>query len=409
MTEPQRHFGLIVLLFLAGTLAALQYAKLPWMIPGLQSTVPMTLLEQATLLSFIGVAGVLAGTVATPILSRFGFFRSLKAGLLVAAIGSAWPLMFHQSHTLLLVGRGIESAAHIAIVISVPTLILRIAASGDQPRAMTLWSTYFTFTFIVTALSAPYLLEAFGWRSLAIIHAFMCAIIAGTLTLFATFLQANRNSTDIPSIPALSFASVAQIQWQLISTQRLRVIPLAFLGYTLLFVALVSTLPQTMSSENWSTARLALLFPTISVCGAVIVSIALARGRQTPSIIRTSAIALLAVSMLLLIVPLSHPLSLPLMMLGFLIMGTLPGGILSSIPAIFDGNDPDVAIVSGGLVQFGNLGNFIGPPGLALLTQQTGIHATGLYLCLGAFIILVALRPLNREVELVSRKRKRPT
>ena len=87
-----------------------------------------------------------------------------------------------------------------------------------------------------------------------------------------------------------------------------------------------------------------------------------------------------------------------LVMCGFVALGTLPAGIISSIPALFNSEDSDITLVNGGLVQFGNLGNFVGSPILAAMLVQWGWVSIGLYLLSGALIVSICLMSLQTFV-----------
>ncbi len=84
--------------------------------------------------------------------------------------------------------------------------------------------------------------------------------------------------------------------------------------------------------------------------------------------------------------------------LVFVLLGILPAGILSSIPLLFEPDNSDIVLVNGGLVQFGNLGNFIGALILAYLMLRMGWASVGFYVISGALIMLLGLFNLQRIV-----------
>ncbi len=432
MSIPERTpWRLIALLFLAGTLAACQYAKIPWMLPGLSEITSMSALQQALLLSVVGALGAVGGTFAGALCQRTGLVRTLHAGLMLSIVGALLPLL-GSGYTALLVARLIESVGHMAIVVAVPTLMLSLAASQDRSRVMTLWSCYFTLTFIIVALTAPAMLALAGWRGFAILHALLLsgvlfasrrfpvrpqavqpagAPLAGHSQASIARVDAQPDKTDTKSgreasgrAPgSMSWHRVAAAQWRLLSTPRLLIVPLTFSGYTLLFVALVSVLPNMLSDTPGHVFLLGFMLPGCSLLGTLGALWLLKRQIRPWRMVRAAAIVLLVLGASLGLLPAHGAAAIPLSLMVFLMLGLLPAGIIGSLPDIFGSGDPDITLVNGALVQFGNLGNFVGPPILALLLSSVAWSGIGAYLFAGAMLVLMCLLLLARAVEARSR------
>jgi MFS transporter, DHA1 family, inner membrane transport protein len=334
----------IALLYAAGVLASFQYAKIPYMLPGLVGQIPMDLVQQAVVLSIIGAAGAVAGTFAGALCQAAGLRRTLLFGLAVGVVGAVLPLAV-GSYSMLLAARLFESVAHMAIVVSVPTLILLQCAPADRPKAMTLWSCYFTLTFIVAALIAPVLLGAAGWRGFALVHAFLLTVV-GVLC----FRMPVRGGLDRSATP-LTAKSLVSAQLRLLLQGRLLAVPLTFFGYALLFVALVSVLPKMIAQEPAHASLIAMLLPCASLLGTVISLAALSRGVAGHRLVLFSAIGLGVAALCLMLVPATGMAAQGAVMFSFVLLGTLPAGIISSMPALFRDGDPDIVLVNGGLVH----------------------------------------------------------
>lgn len=80
----------------------------------------------------------------------------------------------------------------------------------------------------------------------------------------------------------------------------------------------------------------------------------------------------------------------------FVFLGSLPAGVVGSIPALFPPGEPDIALVNGGLVQFGNLGNFVGSPILATMVMYFGWLGFSFYILAGALVVGIGLFFLRR-------------
>lgn len=429
---------LVVLLYLSGALAALQYAKLPWMLPGLRASHDLTAFEGAVLLSMIGLAGLVGGTVAGAVSERIGETRTLRLGLLVAAAAAA-AMALPLGLTSLFAVRALESLSHMAIVVSVPTLMLAVAAPADRARVMTLWSCYFVLTFISAAAVAPVLDALTGWRGFAVLHALLLVTVLAALRgrdrieRRARPVSSGRGAPPAPddassgghrdampdgrhaghtadvgnaTSPARaahgSTAALARAQRRLLGERRLLILPLTFTGYTLLFVALVSHLPTVLAETESGRFFAGFALPACSLVGTVTALYLLRRGIVAWRMLALSAGLLVALGMALAVLlwresALAGYVSLAV----FACLGLLPAGVFSSLPDLFASGDRDLSLVQGGLVQFGNLGNFSGPPVLVAASGLLGDGAAGLFLIAGASFVLVNLPRLRRQVETV--------
>jgi MFS transporter, DHA1 family, inner membrane transport protein len=379
----------MALLYAAGLLAAFQYAKIPYMLPGLAGQTLMNPMQQAIALSVIGIAGAVAGTFAGALCQAAGLRRTLWFGLLVGVAGSLLALVA-SSYALLVLARVVESVSHMAMVVAVPTLMLALCAPADRPRVMALWSCYFTLTFIIAAVVVPALVQATGWQGIAALHAAMLLLVA-VLCFWLPPGDTPRSDDHAP--PAKSLLSA---QLRLLGQGKLLAIPATFFGYTLLFVALVSTLPALLADTAQAAGVLALLLPGASLLGTVISLAALGKGVAGHRLVRISAAGILLAGACLMLSPARGLAAQSVVMVTFVLLGTLPAGIISSIPALFKTGDPDISLVNGGLVQFGNLGNFVGAPILAAMLLKFGWASVGAYLVFGGLVVAVCLLFLRR-------------
>jgi MFS transporter, DHA1 family, inner membrane transport protein len=365
------------------------------MLPGLMQQMDISPVQQAMVLSIIGVLGAAAGTFAGAVCLRLGLRRTLLAGLAVGVAGSLLPLL-NDSYGLLLMARVVESVAHMAMVVAVPTLILSMCPPAVQPKAMALWSCYFTLTFIIAAWLVPPVVLAAGWRGVAWGHAALMVVV-GVLCL--GWVKADQLSAPSTKLTA---SGLWASQWRLLSQLKLLAIPATFFGYTLLFVALVSVLPKLMATTPEAIAMWAMVLPLASLAGTLVAMTALNLRMQGYQLVRLSAAAMVLAGLALLILPQYALGAQSAVVIIFVLLGTLPAGIVSSIPTLFAADDPDVALVNGGLVQFGNLGNLVGSPILAAMLVQLGWVSIGVYLMAGALITCMGLLLLRRLVLLAA-------
>jgi MFS transporter, DHA1 family, inner membrane transport protein len=390
-TPARTAWPAIALLYLAGALAALQYAKMPLMLPGLLLQTPMSAVQQAMALSIIGMVGAIAGTFAGAVCQAVGLRRTLVFGLALGGAGALLPLAA-SGYPMLLLARAVESVAHMAIVVAVPTLMLSLCGAVDRPRVMAMWSCYFTITFISAALIAPPVLQMGGWQGMAVLHAALMTVV-GLLCW-----RLPRTDAMPDDRPRLSVQAILKAQFRLLRQSKLLAVPATFFGYTLLFVALVSVLPRWLSSTPAQATQLAMALPCASLVGTLVSMVVLSRGIAGYHIVAWSALGIILAGAGLMLLPAHGLVTLGIVLVTFIFLGTLPAGVISSIPALFSSGDPDITLVNGGLVQMGNLGNFVGSPILAALLVQFGWVSMGGYLLAGGLVVSICLVLLRRTI-----------
>jgi predicted MFS family arabinose efflux permease len=253
---------------------------------------------------------------------------------------------------------------------------------------MAIWSCYFTLTFIVAAFAVPTVVEISGWRGVTLAHAALLLSVA----LLCWWIPPSDSAQRDP----LRASDLLRAQARLLREGKLLAVPLTFFGYTLLFVALVSVLPALLGDTPQAAARLAMLLPIASLVGTLIAMLLLSKGVEGYRLVRASALVIVVSGIALAWMPQQGLATRAEVMLCFVTLGTLPAGIISSIPALFKSGDSDITLVNGGLVQFGNLGNFVGSPILAAMLVQWGWVSIGIYLLAGGLIASVCLILLQR-------------
>src|SRR5229473_2225009 len=177
-------WGLVGLLVAAGIVAAFHVGKVPPSIPSIREELGASLSQAGWLLSIVNLITALGGTAIALSADRFGHRRLILLGtaLSVAASGLG---AFAGSVDALLVGRFFEGLGFIAVVVAIPTLVLRIARPADQRLAMTLWTVYMPAGAGSMMLIAAVVLPGTSWRI-----AWLVAAAASALMLAALLLRA---------------------------------------------------------------------------------------------------------------------------------------------------------------------------------------------------------------------------
>jgi MFS family permease len=159
----------------AGVIAAFQVGKAPAAIPLLRDALGMSLVTAGWLISLLNAVAVVGGMAAGMTADRLGHRRVTLAGLgliaLANLLGGAAPVAW-----MVLASRFVEGIGYIAIIVSVPSLIVRLAAPRDLKLAFGIWGCYMSVGAATMILVSPLILAPLGWRGLWWVNAALAAL-----------------------------------------------------------------------------------------------------------------------------------------------------------------------------------------------------------------------------------------
>ncbi|MBI3434106.1 MAG: MFS transporter [Proteobacteria bacterium] len=171
-----RQWVLVIVVILAGVIAAFQIGKAAVALPLLQRDLGLDLAVAALVISAFGTVGAFAGLPAGILAARLPARATIVGGLAVIAAGSALGAVAADGATLLAT-RVVEGCGFIAIGIAAPRLISALAASGDREIALAGWGAYMPAGSAAMLLAAPAFMD-FGWRGLWLGNAVIAAVYA---------------------------------------------------------------------------------------------------------------------------------------------------------------------------------------------------------------------------------------
>ncbi|HJQ59736.1 MAG TPA: MFS transporter, partial [Vineibacter sp.] len=154
---------LVWLLFLVGVAVAAQIGKVPPTLPLIRAELGIDLRAAGWFVSLVNLTTALAGVLAGLTADRVGHRRLVIGGLVVGLAASALGALTNDV-VLLFVCRVAEGAGLLAVVVSLPSMLLRISAGHDAPSVMALWGTYLPAGAGLMALACAGLLTVAGWR-----------------------------------------------------------------------------------------------------------------------------------------------------------------------------------------------------------------------------------------------------
>lgn len=366
LIESPTRWSSVLVLFLAGIGAALQFAKVPPALTAVSEALSLGPVEAGFAVSVVGMVGVALGIAVGSLVAAAGPRRAVVAALALASLfaflGSIAPNAF-----LFMTSRVLEGVAHLVIVVAAPGLMIAATTSRDRPIAMALWSCFFSVAFSFASATAPLILSFIGWRGFFAGH----AILMLCLSLLAFVSVA----PDREKPRAVSIATILSTHVAVYRSGPPLILALVFCCYTILFLAILTYLNQHLISVDGFTpatsgtimALLALANPLVSLATGPIVrsgfdpirgfviSFVLVIGGATPIFLGfTSPLGTIGCALLMMAA-----------------LGALPGLAFTMLPKVA----PTAALAAkatGAIAQLGNVGTFSGPPLFAILLATVG-------------------------------------
>ena len=356
--------AIVFVLWLTGLGAAAQFAKVGLVLPELAMMYPDAGASLGFLVSSISFMGALLGLFAGSLAAGIGLRKLLLMGLL---LGSALSLLQSTGLPvlLLLISRIVEGVAHLAIVVSAPTLVALSSSDRMRPAAMTLWGSFFGVSYTLTAWIGLPLVAQYGVNTLFFTHGTLMAIAA----LLAFFVVPVRE-VDVKkrNVGRLNLSNIIRLHKNAWSSPWVAAPAAGWLFYTLTFVALITVLPAMMLPEDRSFT--ATVLPMASILSSMTIGVLLLQWLSAVVVIQTGLIAAICAAIILFFVP-ETPW--PAIVL-FSSLGLVQGASFTAVPQL----NPDSAtqaLANGTLAQAGNLGNSLGTPLLLMVLAVGGLNA----------------------------------
>ena len=350
-------WGLVGLLVAAGIVAAFHVGKVPPSIPSIRAELGASLGQAGWLLSIVNLITALGGMAIALTADRFGHRRLVLLGTALSVIASGLGA-FAGSVDALLVGRFFEGLGFIAVVVAIPTLLLRVARPADQRLAMTLWTVYMPAGAGSMMLIAAVVLPGTSWRI-----AWLVAAAASALMLTALLLRAlPRHELDafpVKRKPVLhEMAEVA-------STGGPLAIALCFGAYSCCWYTVIGFLPTLQVDHlGFSTSTAAIVTAAVTivnVAGNLAAGWLMRHGLPRVVLVvgATTSMALCAAGIFVDGVP--DLLRLLLAGVYSAVIGVVPAALFTALP-VHTPRPELVGASTGLLMQGSNIGGLLGPP-----------------------------------------------
>ncbi|OYU46639.1 MAG: MFS transporter [Burkholderiales bacterium PBB4] len=350
----------VVLLWLSGVLAAMQFSKISVAFGALQSHYAASSTSVGWILSTVGLVGLVLGVTAGLCAPALGYKRMLVLGLGLGALFAAVQTWVHTL-PLLWVTRLFEGLSHVSVVVAAPTLILQSCAPRHRALAVGLWSTFVGVAFAITASGGAWVLAHFQLQGLLQVHAGGMLLIA-----MAMLVVVPPDSPVRPAWPTL--ASLPRRHAQLYRGWATALPALCFFCYTSSAIALFTFVPQVAGAElSWLAAAM----PLVTLSGALCAGGLGARVSRPLRVLRWVFCGVLLVALCLGGALAAHWAVAPSTLLLMALLG-LSGGLSYGLIPYLNHAAALQAQATGAVAQMGNLGSALGAPLFGALIASLG-------------------------------------
>jgi MFS transporter, DHA1 family, inner membrane transport protein len=360
-------WGLIGLLVAAGIVAAFHVGKVPPALPSIRTELGATLRQAGWLLSTVNLISAAGGMAIALTADRVGHLRLVIFGTSLSLVASLCGA-FVTNVDGLLASRVVEGLGFIAVVVAIPTLLLRLAGPADQRLAMAMWTTYMPAGAGTMMLISALVLPGTSWRIAWLVAAGASAAMLATLLLRALPREELAPHAAARRPVLREMAEVASSGGPL-------AIALCFGAYSCCWFAVVGFLPTLQIERlhlSTSTAAIVTALVTIvNVSGNLAAGWLLRHNVARGTLIVGAAVSMAFCAAGIFVDGLPDVMRLILAALYSAVIGVVPGALFTAIP-VHAPRPPLIGAATGLLMQGSNVGALLGPPVTAVLVSSGG-------------------------------------
>lgn len=354
----------VALVTLAGAMASAHVGKLPPSMPLIRAEMGFSLVAGGFLLSLFNVLGMVVAVLFGGLADRLGRARLVGAGFLCLMAGGAMGALA-PGLGLLMASRLLEGVGFVAITVSLPYVMGAAAAPDDRGLALGIWSIYHPFGMALAMLSAPLFLHLMGWRGL-------WWLIVALLPLVGWAVLRQMQRLELPPPGRSPFLGLARDAF---AHRGFQILALVFCAYAFQWVTLMAWLPtfltESLGTDLAGAALVTALVVLINVPGCLFGGYLVRKGASAGPMVMagTAIMALTTLGIFLPVLPDGTRIALAL---GFSFFGGLiPPSLFNAVPRLA----PSTSHISAGngmLMQGSAIGQFVGPPLVALAVSAGG-------------------------------------
>jgi MFS family permease len=322
----------------------------------------------ASMLSTLAVFGALFIGV---LCDRLGHLRMTGIGLVISILATLAGLFVVDSSGLLLSRFG-EGIGFLFVVIAAPGLVNAAAQPADRRFALGIWATYLPTGVGLGMLAAPLLMPHGGWRSLWQLS-IVCLMVAGFALYRYRNVYTRDPATEPHTLSDITTAVIDPLPWLL---------GFALCSWAIQYFALIVWLPTFLKEQQGLSEGMAGLLSAAVVIihapgnllGGALVKRHFHRGKLIMGASSLAVLLSLAVYLELLS---DLPRYLTCLALSFC-GGLISASVISSTEWLAK-TSRQIGTLQGLFLQVAHLGQFIGPPLIALLVARSGVWRDALW------------------------------
>ncbi len=392
LSEKSTPWGLIALLLAVGLVSAGYIGKAPPALPAIRDELSLGMVTAGWIVSMIAVFGTGTGIFAGLLGDKVGHGKVILTACGVMAFGAVLGSIADDA-LLLLTSRAIEGAGYIAGMVSIPSLIAHLSTERNRSLAVGIWSCVTPGGMAIAMVTAPFILEPFGWRPLWQITAAL-----SMLGLFAMFIVVWRTprvtpTVTVPYIKNIRLTITQPGPW---------ILAICFATYTFQWVAVMVWLPTFVLEERGLDVGLAASLAAVAVAFNILGNFAaawLVHWGVRLWVALTIGTTVMGGSALMIFPDYFSDVVRFGLVLVFSFVGALqPVALLACAPkmALASGQ---LGATNGLMYQGSQLGNLIGPPILAFAVVTMGNWADAGYVLFALTLINIVLALKLRKLE----------
>ena len=176
--KSETRWPIVIVAVLAGVVGALQVGKAPPVLDLLVTEFDLSLPVAGWVLSTVSLTGALTGLLAGGVSDRIGHRRTILFAMLFVIAGCLLGANAHDVTTLL-TSRFLEGVGFVGIVVSIPSILMRVSAPNDQRLVFGIWAAYMPFGMAAMMAATPALLTLTDWRGIWLVNAVATGALLG--------------------------------------------------------------------------------------------------------------------------------------------------------------------------------------------------------------------------------------
>jgi MFS family permease len=379
--EDRTRWGVVALGFLSGVVGMFQTAKMSVALVDVQRDVGLSLVAASWSVTAVSLTGALFGIQAGRISEDFGIVRTLVFALLLsAAAGLATATV--SDPTVFFAARVVEGLGYLLVCAAAPAMMAFAAAPKDRGVALSIWGAFVPISVSLMSIVGPAVVIAAGWRVL-----FLAS--AGTAVAMAALVAVAAGPGHSPPGGRFGARLVAVVREtpgdlaRLYGSRRATGLGIAFMAFAATqvgFIALMPTFLVVERSMDIVTVGLVLSATTpFSVVGTVIAGVLQRFGAPDAPVAVAGFAASAATGAAFFGVEPDLTVLIAVGAAFFTAGGTVAAIAFASLPKLATAS-LGIPLLSGLLVQFGNVGALLGAPVLASVAEGIGWAAVPLAL-----------------------------